>query len=97
MRNLGSLFMNLLGSPQVEPLSFGAICVVCNVCGCCGFIQRATDNREVPNIVVADYTQLQIPPKSLDDVLHIGLAERNAIEMENSRGHRCETLRTFAA
>ena len=73
------------GIAQVEPLSFGAICVVSNVCGCCGFIQRATDNREVPNIVVADYTQLQIPPKSLDDVLHIGLAERNAIEMENSR------------
>lgn len=73
------------GIAQVEPLSFGAICVVSNVCGCCGFIQRATDNREVPNVVVADYTQLNIPPKSLDDVIHIGLAERNAIEMENSR------------
>ena len=73
------------GIAQVEPLSFGAICVVSNVCGCCGFIQRATDNNEVPNVVIADYTQLQIPPKSLDDVLHIGLAERNAIEMENSR------------
>ncbi len=73
------------GIAQVEPLSFGAICVVSNVCGCCGFIQRATDNREVPNIVVADYTQLNIPPKSLEDVIHIGLAERNAIEMENSR------------
>ena len=73
------------GIAQVEPLSFGAICVVSNVCGCCGFIQRATDNREVPNIVVADYTQLNIPPKSLDDVIHIGLAERNVIELENSR------------
>ena len=73
------------GIAQVEPLSFGAICVVSNVCGCCGFIQRATDNREVPNVVVADYTQLNIPPKSLEDVIHIGLAERNAIEMENSR------------
>ena len=73
------------GIAQVEPLSFGAICVVSNVCGCCGFIQRATDNREVPNVVVADYTQLNIPPKSLEDVIHIGLAERNAIEMENSK------------
>ena len=73
------------GIAQVEPLSFGAICVVSDVCGCCGFIRRATDNREVPNVVIADYTQLQIPPKSLDDVLHIGLAERNTIEMENSR------------
>ena len=73
------------GIAQVEPLSFGAICVVSNVCGCCGFIQRATDNRDVPNIVIADYTQLNIPPKSLEDVIQIGLAERNAIEMENSR------------
>ena len=73
------------GIAQVEPLSFGAICVVSNVCGCCGFIQRATDNRDVPNIVIADYTQLNIPPKSLEDVIHIGLAERNTIEMENSR------------
>ena len=73
------------GIAQVEPLSFGAICVVSNVCGCCGFIQRATGNNEVPNVVIADYTKLQIPPKSLDDVLHIGLAERSAIEMENSR------------
>jgi len=73
------------GIAQVEPLSFGAICVVSNVCGCCGFIQRATNNREVPNIVIADYTKLSIPPKSLEDVLHIGLAERNAIELENSR------------
>ena len=73
------------GIAQVEPLSFGAICVVSNVCGCCGFIQHATDSREVPNVVIADYTQLNIPPKSLEDVIHIGLAERNAIEMENSR------------
>ncbi len=73
------------GIAQVEPLSFGAICVVSNVCGCCGFIQRATGGREVPNVVIADYTRLQIPPQSLEDVIHIGFAERQAIELENSR------------
>ena len=73
------------GIAQVEPLSFGAICVVSNVCGCCGFIHRATDGREVLNVVIADYTQLQIPPKALEDVIHIGLTERNAIELENSQ------------
>lgn len=73
------------GIAQVEPLSFGAICVVSNVCGCCGFIQRATDNREVPNVVIADYTYLNAAPKSLGDVLNIGLAERTQIEVENSR------------
>ena len=73
------------GIAQVEPLSFGAICVVSNVCGCYGFIQRATDNRDVPNIVIADYTHLNPPPQSLEDVIHIGLAERTQIEVENSR------------
>lgn len=73
------------GIAQVEPLSFGAICVVSNVCGCCGFIQRVTENREVPNVVIADYTQLNGTPKSLDDLMHIGLAERTHIEVENSR------------
>ena len=73
------------GIAQVEPLSFGAICVVSNVCGCCGFIQRATDNQEVSNVVIADYTHLNTPPTSLQDVLNIGLAERTQIEVENSR------------
>ena len=73
------------GIAQVEPLSFGAICVVSNVCGCCGFIRRATGDRDVENVVIADYTKLHIPPQSLEDVIHIGLAERNAIELENSR------------
>ena len=73
------------GIAQVEPLSFGAICVVSNVCGCCGFIQRATDNREVPNVVIADYTHLNAGPKTLDNVMNIGLSERTQIEVENSR------------
>ncbi len=73
------------GIAQVEPLSFGAICVVSNVCGCCGFIKHATDNREVPNVVIADYTHLNSSPKSLENVLNIGLVERTQIEVENSR------------
>ena len=73
------------GIAQVEPLSFGAICVVSNVCGCCGFIQHATDNREVPNVVIADYTHLNSAPRSLEDVMNIGLTERTQIEVENSR------------
>ncbi len=73
------------GIAQVEPLSFGAICVVSNVCGCCGFIQRATGERDVPNVVIADYTHLGIPPDSIETILQFGLAERHEIEAENSR------------
>lgn len=73
------------GIAQVEPLSFGAICVVSNVCGCCGFIQRASGERDVPNVVIADYTHLGIPPDSIETILQFGLTERNEIEAENSR------------
>lgn len=73
------------GIAQVEPLSFGAICVVSNVCGCCGFIQRATGERDVPNVVIADYTHLGIPPDSIVTILQFGVTERNEIEAENSR------------
>ena len=73
------------GIAQVEPLSFGAICVVSNVCGCCGFIQRATRERDVPNVVIADYTHLGIPPDSIETILQFGVTERNEIEAENSR------------
>ena len=73
------------GIAQVEPLSFGAICVVSNVCGCCGFIQRASGERDVPNVVIADYTHLGIPPDSIETILQFGVTERNEIEAENSR------------
>ncbi len=74
------------GIAQVEPLSFGAICVVSNICGCCGFIRRATDEKDVANIVIADYTDLgESHPESLDAILQIGFDERDSIESENSR------------
>ena len=72
------------GIAQLEPLSFGAICVLSNACGCCGFIRRATDGVDVPNVIVADYTHLNHVPDSLEGFLEIGTAEREQIEAENS-------------
>ena len=73
------------GIAQVEPLSFGAICVLSNACGCCGFVRRATDGADVPNVIIADYTQLNHVPDSLYGLLAIGAAEREQIEAENGR------------
>jgi len=46
------------GIAQVEPLSFGGICVFTNVCGCAGFVRDATIGKDFNNVIVADYTDL---------------------------------------
>ncbi len=45
------------GIAQVEPISFGGICVFSNVCGCAGFVEKAAGG-DTPNVIVADYTDL---------------------------------------
>jgi len=68
------------GIAQVEPISFGGICVFSNVCGCAGFVNKAAGGQPTPNVIVADYTDL--PNKSLrpEQLMNIGAAEREEIE-----------------
>jgi hypothetical protein len=74
------------GIAQMEPLSFGAPCVVSNVCGCVGFVRRAAppDQR---NVIVADYTTL--PPGVAEGdyraALDIGQPQRDAVEATSAR------------
>ncbi|MEA3335389.1 MAG: hypothetical protein U9R25_05725 [Chloroflexota bacterium] len=77
------------GIAQVEPLSFGALCVVSNVCGCVGFVRKAIAQAnldEFPNLVVADYTTLPPAFRVLSpwDALHLGTDQRDQIEAINS-------------
>ena len=72
------------GIAQVEPLSFGALCVVSNVCGCCGFVEKVTGGGFVRNVIIADYTKLASGEKSIDEVLSIGIPQRDVIESHNS-------------
>jgi len=67
------------GIAQVEPISFGGICVFSNICGCAGFVEKAAGGQ-TPNVIVADYTEL--PEKSLrpEQLMSIGKKERDAIE-----------------
>jgi len=49
------------GISQLEPLTFGGICVVGSVCGCLGFVNDALCDDQVcniDNIIVADYTKI---------------------------------------
>ncbi len=69
------------GIAQLEPLSFGGICIATNVCGCAGFVKAVTKGREVKNVIVADYTQLDGGIwYDIEDIKQIGRAERDKIE-----------------
>jgi len=60
------------GIAQLEPLTFGGICVFSSVCGCSGFLRDTTGAGDVKNAIIADYTNLDCrqasPPRqaSLD-------------------------------
>ena len=54
----GRAFTSHSGIAQVEPISFGGICIFTNVCGCAGFVEKITGGKPTPNVIVADYTDL---------------------------------------
>ncbi len=68
------------GIAQVEPISFGGICVFSECCGCAGFVNHAAGGKPTPNAIVADYTDL--PEKTLrpEQLMAIGQPQRDAIE-----------------
>jgi hypothetical protein len=68
------------GIAQVEPISFGGICVFSDCCGCAGFVHRVTGGQPTPNVIVADYTDL--PTKGLrpEQLLSIGQPQRDELE-----------------
>ncbi len=70
------------GIAQVEPISFGGICVFSECCGCAGFVNKANDGQPTPNVIVADYTQLHDKPARAEQLLTIGQRERDSIEHE---------------
>jgi hypothetical protein len=79
------------GIAQVEPISFGGICIFSNVCGCAGFVKKAAGGA-TPNAIVADYTDLPVTGMRPDEILAIGQAERDQIESAVSAGVASELL-----
>ena len=69
------------GIAQLEPLTFGGICVISNVCGCAGFLRDVTNGMDIKNIILADYTNLQIQNyPDIEDMLRIDREIRTRIE-----------------
>jgi hypothetical protein len=68
------------GIAQVEPISFGGICVFSNVCGCAGFVDKITGGQPTPNVIVADYTELTRKDLRPEQLMSIGQPQRDEIE-----------------
>jgi len=68
------------GISQLEPLSFGALCLVSNICGCMGFARRVAGGAvDDGNIIEGDF--LQVPGEAtLGRLVNLSIAERNAVE-----------------
>jgi len=74
------------GIAQLEPLTFGGICVFSSVCGCLGFLQDITGPENVKNVIVADYTDLEVRSYvDIEDLLQIDRTTRNRIEASQSQ------------
>ena len=69
------------GIAQLESLTFGGICVVSSVCGCAGFVRDVSGGKDVRNVIIADYTNLEshVFP-DIEDLLQIGQPVRDEIE-----------------
>jgi glycogen synthase len=73
------------GIAQLEPLTFGGICVFTSVCGCRGFLRDITGGADIKNAVIADYTKLvnnEYP--EIKDILKINRSVRDRIEANES-------------
>lgn len=69
------------GIAQVEPLSFGGICVFSNVCGCAGFVNKVTNGEPSRNVIIADYTDIEeLKSGDVDALLKIDVNVRNKVE-----------------
>ncbi len=77
---LGLSVYEPFGISQLEPLCFGALCVVSNVCGCMGFARRAGgDGGWEDNIIEGDF--LALPRRmSTEELLAISIPQRDQIE-----------------
>ena len=69
------------GIAQLEPLSFGGLCVFSNVCGCAGFVKSVTQGSDIKNVIIADYTNLgDYTWYDIEDLQSIGKDARDHIE-----------------
>ncbi len=68
------------GISQLEPLSYGALCLVSNVCGCMGFALRAAAGELTEeNVIEGDFLEVG-NGRDADAMIGLSMAERDAVE-----------------
>ncbi|MHC4359502.1 MAG: glycosyltransferase family protein [Planctomycetota bacterium] len=72
------------GISQLEPLTFGGICVASGVCGCVGFVRDTANGKPLKNVIIADYTKLDNHYSGIENYQQIGMAIRKAVEEDVS-------------
>ena len=75
------------GIAQVEPISFGGICVFTKLCGCAGFVRKAAGNKPCANAIEVDYTNLpeNMRNQSIPELIKMTSETRDQIEKQISR------------
>jgi glycosyltransferase involved in cell wall biosynthesis len=73
------------GIAQLEPLCYGALCVLSSICGCVGFVRRA-GGLSKGNVIVADYTH--------DSDSSIGSTIESALAINQARRDQIETAQS---
>lgn len=72
------------GIAQLEPLTFGGICVVSSVCGCAGLVRDVAAGRDIKNVIIADYTDLgpnqNCDHSDIEELLQLDQHKRTQIE-----------------
>jgi len=73
------------GISQLEPLTFGGICVINSVCGCAGFVRDVAGPEGTVNVIVADYTDIDESRfVDIEDMLQLDRPIRDRIEAAES-------------
>ncbi len=73
------------GIAQLEPLSFGGICVITNVCGCAGFVDAILNGDDTSNVIIAHYTDIGPNNRKIEDYKAINEQFRSTIEDKLSK------------
>ncbi len=82
---LGQSIYEPFGIAQLEPLTFGGICVFSSVCGCSGFLRDVTGGEDVRNAIVADYTKVgNFDHIDIEDLVQIDWLVRTRTEKNES-------------
>lgn len=82
------------GIAQLEPLTYGAICVMSSVCGCANLAMKMAGGRGVPNVIVADYCNIGPPRRTELEWLAMTRKERHQQEVRIASGvaHQLQEL-----